>query len=187
MGTSGGKDKTGASLQGDESDILEGDDAVLIEETLALQISRNVIAYCFGPGAPVLAYLKFRQERDPSAVAFQREVYKQFITDGTVSDLMANQADLKKLTQDVGIPINEEYTEPYLPVADAQGNLVTGELVKDSAGDVIGARTEQPIVDCGMRNAELKTGKAGNPNFAEKLTGSSRTEAHATLRSMFPQ
>jgi Protein of unknown function (DUF935) len=141
LGTTSAKDQTGASLQGDESDILEGDDAVLIEETLEQQISRYVIAWKFGPDAPVLARLKFKQEQDPDAIQFQREVFKQFAADGTVVDVLANQTDLKKLVQDVGLPVNEKYVDPYLPVTDQQGREVTGELVTDSENDVIGAAT----------------------------------------------
>ena len=59
LGTSAGKDATGASLQKDESEILEGDDSILIQETLTNQVSRFVIAWTFGAGTPVLAYIKF--------------------------------------------------------------------------------------------------------------------------------
>jgi hypothetical protein len=53
------RDATGASLQADESDILELDDAQLIGETLTAQVSRQVLRYYFGD-APQLAYLKIR-------------------------------------------------------------------------------------------------------------------------------
>ena len=62
LGTMGGRNSTGASLQGDESEILETDDAVLIEETLANNVSRFVVSYVCGPDAPVLAYLKFQKQ-----------------------------------------------------------------------------------------------------------------------------
>ncbi|NOS70064.1 MAG: DUF935 family protein [Verrucomicrobia bacterium] len=62
LGTTSAANQTGASLQGDESEILETDDAVQIEETLATQVSRFVISYTFGPDAPVLAYLKFSKQ-----------------------------------------------------------------------------------------------------------------------------
>lgn len=61
LGTTSSKNANGASLQGDESAILESDDAAMIEETLAIQVSRYVINWTFGPDAPVLAYLKFKQ------------------------------------------------------------------------------------------------------------------------------
>ena len=61
LGTSSSPHGTGASLQEDETEILETDDCALIEETLATQISRFVIAWRHGPDAPMLAYLKFRR------------------------------------------------------------------------------------------------------------------------------
>lgn len=65
LGTHAQKDATGASLQAGEGGILEADDAALLEETLAAQVSRHVIAWKFGPNAPVLAYLRFnRTETD---------------------------------------------------------------------------------------------------------------------------
>jgi hypothetical protein len=61
LGTTSKHNSQGASLQEDETDILEADDCTLLEETLATQISRYVIAWTFGPGTPVLAYLKFQK------------------------------------------------------------------------------------------------------------------------------
>lgn len=49
---------SGASLQGDESAILETDDAGMISETLNNQVDKFVIKYLFGD-VPVKAYIKF--------------------------------------------------------------------------------------------------------------------------------
>jgi phage gp29-like protein len=67
LSTTSAKEHAGASLQEEESEILESDDAALIEETLAAQVSRFVIAWMFGADAPVLACLKFRP-REKEAV-----------------------------------------------------------------------------------------------------------------------
>lgn len=166
LGTTGAKNATGASLQGDESDILEGDDAVLIEETLALQVSRYVINYTFGPDVPVLAYLKFKQEQDPDAVQFQRDVYKQFIADGTVCDVLANLTDLKKLTQDAGLTVQEDYVEPWLPVADKNGAKITGGTVEDPEGDIVGGDTEDPPEPAAEPKPE--SGPGGRPPASAK-------------------
>lgn len=48
----------GASLQEDEGDILEEDDAELISETLNLYVDPYVIRYQFGPDVQPLAYLR---------------------------------------------------------------------------------------------------------------------------------
>lgn len=60
LGTTSGTNKTGASLQEDESEILETDDAKIIEETLTGQVSRPALDWKFGVGTPQLAYLKLR-------------------------------------------------------------------------------------------------------------------------------
>lgn len=60
LGTQSSANGTGASLQGDESEILETDDAKLIEETLTAKVSRFALAWKFGPDTPQLAYIKLR-------------------------------------------------------------------------------------------------------------------------------
>ena len=59
LGTMSAHNAAGASLQADESDILENDDAQMIGETLTAQVSRRVLQYHFGD-APQLAYIKIR-------------------------------------------------------------------------------------------------------------------------------
>ena len=59
LGTMSAHNAAGASLQSDESDILEMDDAQMIGETLDAQVSKYVLQYHFGD-APRLAYLKIR-------------------------------------------------------------------------------------------------------------------------------
>ncbi|MDR2737486.1 MAG: DUF935 domain-containing protein [Puniceicoccales bacterium] len=48
----------GASLQADEEEILEQDDAAMISETLNMQVDRFVIGHLFG-NVPTKAYIKF--------------------------------------------------------------------------------------------------------------------------------
>jgi len=55
-----GDDAVGASLQGDEGDILLEDDLMLGEETLNEQVSKIVIQHLFGTSR-CLAYLKLRR------------------------------------------------------------------------------------------------------------------------------
>ncbi len=56
-GAEGGGRSSGASVQGEESEILEHDDTEWISETLNIQVSRKVIAYTHGDDEP-LAYIK---------------------------------------------------------------------------------------------------------------------------------
>jgi phage gp29-like protein len=59
LGTSSKHDANGASLQADETAILEVDDAVLITETLARKLSKYALQWKFGDAQP-LAYIKIK-------------------------------------------------------------------------------------------------------------------------------
>lgn len=54
----GNADGAGASLQGEEGEILEMDDAEWISETLNYKVDRLVLDFVFGRGTPALAYMK---------------------------------------------------------------------------------------------------------------------------------
>ena len=62
-GSSGG-DNAGASLQGDESDLLEQDACEMISETLQQQVERHVIRYVHGDEEP-LAYIQVMPDSRP--------------------------------------------------------------------------------------------------------------------------
>lgn len=134
-------DGNGASLQGDESDLIEQDDAEMISETLNTQVDPQVIRALFGEGVKPLAYIRLLTETAGDIAKFKREVWLGFMRDGTVSDVMANLTDIKMLTKEVGLPTNEEYVEPYLPVVSERG-AVTGDVRKDSEGDIVGGTVD---------------------------------------------
>jgi phage gp29-like protein len=56
--SAGSGDGSGASLQGDEKDLLEEDDASFASETCNDSLDTKVIEYTFGPGTKPLAYFK---------------------------------------------------------------------------------------------------------------------------------
>jgi hypothetical protein len=58
LSTMSAKDNAGASLQGDESDMIEQDDARWLSETINEQVEKKVIEYTFGVGTKPLAYLR---------------------------------------------------------------------------------------------------------------------------------
>lgn len=58
--SAGDGDGSGASLQGEEADIIEQDDAALISETLSRNIDRRVIEYTFGRGVRPAAYFRLK-------------------------------------------------------------------------------------------------------------------------------
>ena len=66
LGTSSKHNANGASLQKDETDILEADDAQMISETLDGQVTKYALAWKFGWDAPQLAYLKIKATESES-------------------------------------------------------------------------------------------------------------------------
>jgi phage gp29-like protein len=59
LGTSSQRNSQGASLQGDESEVLETDDLAMIEERL-LHVSQIALAWRFGNDVKPMAYIKLR-------------------------------------------------------------------------------------------------------------------------------
>lgn len=71
LATMSSQDGAGASLQGESAAMLEDDDCLLIEETLANTVSRFVIRYYFGNVEPA-AYLQFqRTDRSDKKAALE--------------------------------------------------------------------------------------------------------------------
>ncbi|MBI1291191.1 hypothetical protein GC173_08090 [bacterium] len=87
---------------------------------------------------------KWREKFDPDGTdekareAFLRDVVKSFLADGTVADVGANLTDLRALWDGAGLPREAGYEEPFLPVVSDAGPLVTGEVVRDAEGAIVG-------------------------------------------------
>lgn len=73
---------------------------------------------------------------------FKREIAKALYSGATTKEVMANLTDLRALVDAVGLPREADYVEPFLPVVAPTGPLVTGEVVKDEAGDVVGGAVQ---------------------------------------------
>lgn len=116
-----------AEVHEDVFDEIATAEAAEISEIFQKQFDEAELAAAF-PGQPVLAYwqLKPVDKTADETLKFRREVFRGFMTDGTVSDVLANQTGLKQLTEDVGLPVNEEYEDPYLPVTSESGLQVQG-------------------------------------------------------------
>lgn len=90
--------------------------------------------------------------RDVNAdqVAYQRDVVKLFLADKTVNDVFYNLTDITQLMGNTGLPIDKtvqvegDEAVPYLPVIAEPGQLVSGDVVKDPQGDIVGGAVEAP-------------------------------------------
>ena len=126
--------------------------AVTISERFQRDFDLEVLAREH-PGEPVLVYFKFGIPDVDSGetTKFKQAVITALAGHEILSRVIANQTDLKSLVAGSGMPVNEEYVDPYVPVAEANGALVTGEVVKDSEGDIVGGKTsggsdQSPVV-----------------------------------------
>ncbi|MBT64663.1 MAG: hypothetical protein CML13_15810 [Puniceicoccaceae bacterium] len=69
-------DGVGSENQKDETDILELDDAMAIEEALEHYVSRHVIEWYFGTGVEPLAYIKLKTDAKKDTKAEQEKLDK---------------------------------------------------------------------------------------------------------------
>jgi phage gp29-like protein len=123
-----------------------------VERGVSMAMARYVAGVLNQQAIPSILRLNYGDETDapcfvptpdPVDGKFLREVWLGFQRDGTASDLLANATSLRELTKQVGLPVNAEYDEPYLPIRDDNGNLVTGGVRKDYEGDVVGGEAEE--------------------------------------------
>lgn len=115
-----------------------------VSELFQKQFDKELIRAKFGEEAPILAYFQLnRSDLSEDEMGFVRDVVKTLLGGKTTRNVLANQMELKELVGNAGLPVNAEYFDPYVPVESEGGPLVTGELMTDSEGDVIGARPEE--------------------------------------------
>jgi len=75
-------------------------------------------------------------------LGFLREIVKGLIADGTISDVMFNRMAIDELLSQVNVPVDPAAPEvPWLPVIADNGELVSGDVILDDAGDVVGGAT----------------------------------------------
>lgn len=79
-----------------------------------------------------------RAAAEAADLAFRRRVVELLLSSGTAGDVITNMIPLRPLLASVGLPVNDEYEEPYLPVRDDSGALVSGNVIIDSEGDIVG-------------------------------------------------
>jgi HK97 family phage portal protein len=76
-------------------------------------------------------------------LAFKRELVKLLVADGTIGDVVYNQTDGQRLLEEVNVPIyrdenGQPVEEPWLPVVAQPGPLVSGDVIEDPDGEVVG-------------------------------------------------
>lgn len=172
----------GASVQGDESSLLEADDADLVSETLNEVLDRQAIAWAFGEGTKPLAYVKIvvpklrdvAQERETDkfltergarlSVADALERYDRTPADAD-DEVLTNPAPAPMGSPGFGgglfprPPVNEAANEvgrALTRAAAASDDPATRRLIADARRS-LGRATAAELAPLAARLAELNT------------------------------
>lgn len=163
LGTSSKHNSQGASLQEDETEILETDDSRIVEETLTSQVSRIALAWKFGEDAPALAYLKIR-------VPEEKNITQDIAVDELLTSL-GGELGLKETYERYGreIPKDGEDTlkAPAPAAPDPGADLEPANPAKKVQGaEIANARTAPGLSDKFASNAAADVGAALGPDAA---------------------
>lgn len=153
---SGGKSDAGqgASLQGDETTLLEADDTQLISETLNMQVDKFVIEYHFGPGTKPLAYFKLKTTQ-------RKNVAQELSTD--------------TFLRDSGVPLSVKNTlERYnRPVPNPKDQLLTAPVPAIPPGQITSGDTGPSTITARPATVDNRPGvKTGTSPMSPGSAGS---------------
>jgi len=105
-------------------------------------------------------------------LAFRRAVILAYLADRTTNDAMFNLTEIRTLMQQVGLPIQPGYEEPWMPGRDDTGALVSGGTIIDEQGDVVGG---EPL-ESKKQKAKNKNEEGGDADDAEAAVDGDDTE-----------
>ncbi|GEM_PF-1441144 len=111
---------------------------------------------------------------------FKRSILQNWSQHATLSAVLANLSDLKQMVRDSGLPVNEEYEDPYVPVMAPSGQLVGGELIRDSEQDVIGANIEHPT-------SNVEQGQPGTPGTGKDTNSQTPGKTESEIPDLKPE
>jgi phage gp29-like protein len=193
--------QTLTSTQGDRGSQSLGEVHERVEEGIKDAACDYVAAVINTQLIPSICILNFGDDsempqfesasEEEGTLQFKRDVFKNWSTHAVVSAVLANLTDLKSMTRDVGMPVNEEYTDPYVPVEDNAGNPVTGEVRKDSEDDIVGGTVEKPkteargLKDLAAKELRAKDAKDTSDESDTKFSDSAMELLIATTLSEF--
>ncbi len=75
-------------------------------------------------------------------VAFKREVLKALLSVPAAREAVYNATDVEDLIAQTGLTPEKDYQAPWIPVVAQSGPVVTGEVITDAHGDVVGGEAE---------------------------------------------
>lgn len=147
-----GTGPTGAPSQGAGPAPLNG-----AQITAALDMVGRIRAGTLAPAAAVellagmgidraraetmVAATKAGEGASEGTVQFLRELLKSYAANPNTLPLLVNATDVGAMLEQTAAPRNKEYLEPYLPVLAPAGTPVSGDVLKDPQGDIVGGAT----------------------------------------------
>lgn len=103
-------------------------------------------------------------------VAFKREVLTSLLSVPAAREALFNSMDIEDLVAATGLPPEEGYQAPYIPVVAPSGSLVSGATIQDPSGDIVGGDIENSL-------PAATQGRNGDPGAAGDGGGGLATEA----------
>lgn len=98
---------------------------------------------------------------------YARELLKAFAANPNVLPLVVNGTSVAGIIKLSGTPQNVEYDEPYLPILAPPGMPVSGDVLKDPQGAIVGGATvgspAPTLARDGGDHSGKETGDAGDP------------------------
>lgn len=138
-------------------------------------------------------------EQDAEEAKFKRETFGRIQQNPNLANVAANLIDMKDLADDVGLTVNKEYFEPIMPVQAENKPLVSGEVLKNADGEIVGGDIDKasipakqisappgngPIAGAGPGKGQPKGGIEGQQQKAEAAGEETRGDEQrmATIR-----
>lgn len=135
----------------------------------------------------ILRELSGKNAADPEAaeqLKFLREVVKGYLADRTTNDVLFNMTNARELMKRVDVPLSD-YVEPYLPVRDDAGKLVSGGVIRDEEGDVVGGDVvPETSTTQNVETPKQEDPPAGDP--PDEKQQSRQDPAEASARAVMP-
>jgi phage gp29-like protein len=127
-------------------DVLSKVTEATLSNVTAVELLK-ALGFDEGAAAKMVSSQKLRtKDSSVDDIAFKRELLKQWIADGTISDVVYNATDILKLLGELNVSVEPNYQPPWIPVQTPEGGVVTGETIEDAAGNIVGGDVPIPTV-----------------------------------------
>lgn len=118
-------------------DVLSKLTEKTIDNTAAVELLARV-GIAQDKAEAIAAAATKRTDISPGQRLFQQEVLKQLLNVPQAREAVFNATDIEDLISQTGLPPEKDYEVPFAAVVAPAGQLVTGAVITDPVGDVVG-------------------------------------------------